>query len=283
MSGYHDPRPPGVGGGGGKDRYASQSRHHPPLPPSSRPPPPPPPSGPSSRPYSGSGTSGAPPRYPSSGYSRSYDAPRGPRFDSQPPGRYDPVPPRKPPLSLWSTQNPGGRDGYHHSGQPAQRSRDYERDYDRDYRGPRYYTIDNIDKDIVIHPLVQEIIETSLDHPHIILVILPLHRQLVLVMAIRINLPDNLNHLDQESEPRLDQLAGRVQAEKGDPMPQNEITVLYPLHHRDHGHHQKNLQSHNHQSHQSQQTKSSDRHRHYLLQNPKHFQNLPPFNRYRLP
>ena len=54
-----------------------------------------------------------------------------------------------------STQNPGGRDGYHHSGQPQSATRSYppatsyrehdRDDRDRDYRGgfrdPRYFLI----------------------------------------------------------------------------------------------------------------------------------------------
>ena len=133
MSSYHDSR---------GDRYAPPPRQREPSLSSSRPPP----SGPS-RPQYSSGPSppsssiGPPPRHPS--YSRpSYDpAPRGPRYaDSAPPHPRSYEPPRRN-LSLWSTQNPGGRDGYHHSGQPLSQSRSYTsstyRDhdgYDRDYR-----------------------------------------------------------------------------------------------------------------------------------------------------
>src|SRR5271156_3078764 len=141
MSNHHDQR--------GGDRYAPPPRLRDPPLSSSRPPP----SGPS-RQFSGPPppSSAGPPRHPSSGYSRPYDsAPRGPRYqDSGPPyPRHEaPPPPRRPGLSLWSTQNPGGRDGYHHSGQPPSQSRsyapppsyrDYDRDMydrDRDYRGP---------------------------------------------------------------------------------------------------------------------------------------------------
>src|SRR5277367_2988633 len=145
MSGYHDPR---------GDRYAPPPRQRETSASStSRPPP----SGPS-RSYPGPPPSAGPPRYPSSTtYRPPYDsAPRGPRYqDSGPPSRaYDPPPPRRPSLSLWSTQNPGGRDGYHHSGQPSSQARsyapssyrDHDRDgYDREYRGaprgdPRYYS-----------------------------------------------------------------------------------------------------------------------------------------------
>jgi hypothetical protein len=133
MSGYHDPR---------GDRYAplrprdSSSISSRPLP-----------SGPS-RQYSGPSisSSGPPPRHPASGYSRPYDStPRGPRYQESPlhSRPHDLPPPRRPSLSLWSTQNPGGRDGYHHSGQPSSQARPYAsvtyRDHDRDghdYRGP---------------------------------------------------------------------------------------------------------------------------------------------------
>jgi hypothetical protein len=141
MSGYHD--------SGRGDRYAppprrdSSSLNQPP------------PSGPS-RPYARPPplSSGGPPRHPSSaGYSRPYDsAPRGPRYQEPAPlhpRAYDTPPPaRRPALSLWSTQNPGGRDGYHHSGQPLNQGRSYTPstqyrdldrdpyDRDRDYRGP---------------------------------------------------------------------------------------------------------------------------------------------------
>src|SRR5271155_2241055 len=107
---YHDPR---------GDRYAPPPRQRESSAAStSRPPP----SGPS-RSYTGPSPSTGPPRYPSSTtYRPPYDsAPRGPRYqDSGGSSRaYDPPLPRRPSLSLWRTQNPGGRDGY-----------------DRDYRGP---------------------------------------------------------------------------------------------------------------------------------------------------
>jgi hypothetical protein len=104
----------------------------------------------SSRPPSGPsrGQSIGPPRHPSASYSRPYDAPRGPRdvLRDAPlhPRSHDPPPRRS--LSLWSTQNPGRSDGYHHSGSgqppsqprsyPPPAYRDYDREYDRDYRGP---------------------------------------------------------------------------------------------------------------------------------------------------
>jgi len=136
MSGYHDPR---------GDRYAPPPRSS--ASSTSRPPPsgpsrlytggPPPPSGPSRYPSS-SATTYRPPPYDS--------APRGPRYQDYGPSRaHDHPPPRRPSLSLWSTQNPGGRDGYHHSGQPSSQARsyapsthrDHDRDgYDRDYRAP---------------------------------------------------------------------------------------------------------------------------------------------------
>lgn len=144
MSNYHDQR--------GTDRYAPPPRQRD-TSSLSRPPP----SGPSHQ-YSGPSVapppSIGPPRHPSSNYpSRPYDSvPRGPRLDSTPlhPRAYEPPPPRRTSLSLWSTQNPGGRDGYHHSGQPQGQARsyvqsayrDYDRDpydRDRDYRAPLRY------------------------------------------------------------------------------------------------------------------------------------------------
>src|SRR5436853_304064 len=130
MSGYHDT-------GRGGDRYAPPPRGRDSSG-SGRPPP----SGPS-RTYGGPPPSSTgPPRHPSSSYSRpSYDsAPRGPRYQEAPsyPRGYDPPAPlRRPNLSLMSTQNPGGRDGYHHSGQPQSTTRPYPpattyRDHDRD-------------------------------------------------------------------------------------------------------------------------------------------------------
>jgi len=146
MSGYHDSR--------SGDRYAPPPRQQrdafsaaPPSRPAH-----PPPSGPSrlhNPPYSAPPPSG-PSRHPSS-YGRGHDsAPRGPRYDvGVPPRLYDaaPPPPLPPPrgrLSLWSTQNPGGRDGYHHSGGQSVHARAYvpsaHRDHDRydpEYRSQR--------------------------------------------------------------------------------------------------------------------------------------------------
>ena len=142
MSGYYDSR---------GDRYAPPPRQRESSISSSRQPP----SGPSRPPYSSgppppSSSIGHPPRHPSYSRSSYESAPRGPRYtDSAPlhPRSYDP--PRRTPLSLWSTQNPAGRDGYHHSGQPSSQSRSYTpstyRDhdgYDRDYRS-RYSTRGN--------------------------------------------------------------------------------------------------------------------------------------------